>query len=418
MLDVARHFFDVGHVKRLLLLMSFHKFNVLHLHLSDDQGWRVEVRSRPELAHVGGTRGFSLNKPEGSGKGERVYNGSVYTSPKFFTQGEVKELLAFAEDLGIDVVPEIDVPAHTAALIIAAKSAGQTLGTVDLHEGCAERQGTAPLTSPPNCLGGTHGIVVPTKAALDYILSAVSEVAELFPSSYFHLGGDEADQFRDYVYSSDEVTQLKKELGVRTSAALQGYVVDEVYKVLHAKGKTVIAWDETHLGLEGYQAPQDMVMMWWRDFHYEASWESVKALGRKMILAPQAKTYLDIYQMEPHSASCFRVQEGTNTLWKAYSLAQLDSEHVLGVHTALWTEQLQSQKALEYQMFPRGAAVAEVAWTAQSRTDFIDFLRRWNVHKERLAFMGVEYYDGRYLAKPEDDMPADIAEMSANLMNS
>lgn len=398
MLDVARHFFDVGQVKRLLDLMSMHKFNVLHLHLTDDQGWRVEVQGRPELVEVGATRGTSLNNPLGDGNGERIYNGTPYSQPRFFSKAQVREIVAYAGELNIEVVPEVDVPAHAAALIIAAQSEGRELGVVELHEGCADRQGSERIARPPNCMGGTHGILIPTEEALAYVRGAIQEVVDLFPGRYFHLGGDEADLFRDSVYySSDVAQQLMEALEVGSPAALQGHVVDEVHRFLRAHNKVGISWDETHFSLEDYSPPKDLLVMWWRDWSPEASWDVVQAMGHRLILAPASKMYLDIYQLEPHTASRHRVQEGTVTLWDTYSVSKLEAPGILGVHACLWSEHLESQEVLDYQMFPRAAAAAEAGWTSARLVDFDDFLRRWHGgHKDRLAALGVAYYDGSY----------------------
>lgn len=470
MLDTARHFFNVTQVKKVLFLMSMHKFNVLHLHLSDDQGWRIEVQSRPELAKVGGTRGRPLNKPAGEKEGEKIFNGTVYKEPHFFSRHDIHEIIGFAALWGIEVVPEIDLPAHTAALIASAKSVGKNVGVIELHEGCAEQLaglGSVEAKSPglsqtilrnfftepgqskpsafmvgagellggaralkgstdaalsarnaklgleefaklgkhdpgnytgaPNCMAGTHGIVVPTKDAVQYVLGAVAEVADLFPSKYFHMGGDEAEQFRDQAYSSDVARELMKSLGLQTPAALQGHMVNQVHKILQARGKTVIAYDETHVGLEGYTPPKDMVMMWWRDFSPEASWSRVQASGRTVILAPISNMYLDLYQVEPHAASRHRVQEGTVGLHDTYKVMKMfDSARILGAHTLLWSEHLKTQKILEYQMFPRAAAAAEVAWSQITSFNFTHFLHRWEAHKKRLHFMNVEYYPGNY----------------------
>jgi len=409
MLDVARHFFDVGQVKNLLSIMSMHKLNVLHLHLSDDQGWRVQVRGKPELTIVGARRGMSLNNPAGDENGERIYHGRQYPEPRFFSVDDIREIVAFASALAIEVVPEIDVPAHAAAMILAARSAGKDIGMVELHEGCAAFLGDLPLSEPPNCMGGTHGIIVPTPEAMKYVLEAISEVADLFPGRYFHLGGDEADQFRDDAYSTEAAVRLMRSLHLELSTQLQGHIVDEVYRLLQSKNKTPIAWDETLFGLEGYRPPPDLLAMWWRDWSSdEAAWAAVLASGYNVILAPTSKMYLDLYQMEPHKDSKFRVQEGTVTLRATYSVAQLEGgDQVLGVHGCLWSEHFVEEEVLEYQLFPRGAAVAEVGWTVKHRaSDFDDFLVRWRRHSSRLDRMGVRYYSGSYVGDtPEMHRP-------------
>jgi len=300
------------------------------------------------------------------------------------------------------VVPEIDLPAHTAALLIAARSAGRDLGVVELHEGCESRQGSEPLTRPPNCMGGTHGILVPTEEALAYVRGALEEVVELFPGRYLHLGGDEADQFRDSAYAAESAQELMGKLGLFTPAELQGHVVDEVYRILQARKKIAISWDETHVGLEGYSPPKDLLMMWWRDWSPEANWEVVQTLGHRLILAPSSKMYLDIYQMEPHRASRYLNQEGTVTLWDTYSVGRMKAPDILGVHACLWSEHLATQQVLDYQMFPRAAAAAEAGWSAEEHLDFDDFLLRWRGHKARLDKLGVRYYNGSYTGPKEE----------------
>eukprot|EP01062_Namystynia_karyoxenos_P028607 TRINITY_DN21654_c0_g1_i3.p1 TRINITY_DN21654_c0_g1~~TRINITY_DN21654_c0_g1_i3.p1 ORF type:complete len:555 (+),score=109.91 TRINITY_DN21654_c0_g1_i3:79-1665(+) len=206
MLDVSRHFFDAGRIRQLILLMSMHKLNVLHLHLSDDQGWRVEVPGHPHLTSIGARRGESMNA-DAAQQDAGPYRGAEYTRPRFLSAGDLRELVAFAAELGIDMLPEIDLPAHSAALIIAERAAGRELGVVHLHEGCVNRSTGSfdpPVDGAPNCMGGTHGIVVPTEEALSTAADVVRRVAELFPFPYFHLGGDEAGQFRDDAYAEAE----------------------------------------------------------------------------------------------------------------------------------------------------------------------------------------------------------------------
>ena len=211
------------------------------------QGWRVEILKHPELAQFGGRRGPTIN-PREAEPDFPTYNGTAYDKPQYYSQSDVREVVAYAEDLFITVVPEIDVPAHAAALIVAARSAAPPvrLGTVRLAEGCAYPGGADALRTAPNCMGGTHGIVLPTDEALAYLKSVLAEVCDLFPGGFVHLGGDEAIKIREAAYGSEEGRQLAAQLGLAHSAQLQGYLLDQLGDFLHQQNRKVWMHQSRH----------------------------------------------------------------------------------------------------------------------------------------------------------------------------
>eukprot|EP01065_Artemidia_motanka_P022181 TRINITY_DN26395_c0_g1_i1.p1 TRINITY_DN26395_c0_g1~~TRINITY_DN26395_c0_g1_i1.p1 ORF type:complete len:615 (+),score=202.66 TRINITY_DN26395_c0_g1_i1:72-1916(+) len=383
MLDVARHFFSVEEVLSLLLLMSAHKLNVLHLHLTDDQGWRIEIPSYPSLAKVGGKRGPPLN-PATSTHDAGPYAGLEYSEPAFYSVSDVRSIVAFAAGLGIDVLPEVDIPAHTAALINGMRAEGELIGVVELHEGC---EGDVNATAV-NCFGGTHGMIVPFIKTLHVVDTILTEVSAMFPFRYLHIGGDEAAEFRDSAYRA-----LREELGAPSGAVLQGRLVDHVHGLVTDRlGKTLVAWDDTFLSLGSYRPPPDMAMMWWRDWAAAAKLPRVQRAARPTILAPSSQSYFDMYQTEPHSASKVAAQDGTVPLEKVYNLWATDAgQGTMGVHGCLWTERLKTWADVEYQLFPRGAALAEAGWTPAAQANYSDFVRRWEVHEANLDRLGVGY---------------------------
>ncbi|MFE1914006.1 beta-N-acetylhexosaminidase [Streptomyces anandii] len=378
MLDVARHFTPKDGVLRHLDLMAAHKLNVLHLHLTDDQGWRVEIQRYPRLTEVGSWRARTRIGHGTSTLWEDKPHGGHYT------RDDIREIVAYAAERHISVVPEIDVPGHSQAAIAAYPELGNT-DVVD----------TAALTVWDDW-GISPNVLAPTDRTLRFYEDVFEELLELFPadagpfSAFFHIGGDECpkDQWR----ASPTAQARIKELGLAGEDELQAWFVGHFDQWLSARGRRLIGWDEI---LEGGLAPGAAVSSW---RGYAGGIAAARA-GHDVVMCPEQQVYLDHRQApgedEPVPIGYVR------TLEDVYRFEPLPPEleaaragHVLGTQANVWTEVMDSQDRVDYQVFPRLAAFAEVAWSAlpvPELRDFVGFERRMNSHYRRLDALGVAY---------------------------
>lgn len=353
-LDVSRHFFDVNEVKKYLDIMAVYKLNRFHWHLSDDQGWRVEIKSHPELAEIGQWRdGTVIKKDWDSNDGIR-YGG-------FFTQDELREVVAYADRLGITVIPEIDLPGHMLGVLASHPELGCTGGPYKVWQ----RWG---VSSDVLCVGKEE-----TFALLEDILA---ELVDIFPAEYFHIGGDECPKTE---WAKCPCCQAKiKELGLKSDKKgtaeqkLQNYVTSRLQAFLATKGKRIIGWDEI---LEG-ELGEGATVMSWRGT--KGGIAAAKA-GFDAIMAPHNYMYFDYYQSENHDNEPFSIG-GFLPLEKVYEcnptagLDEEQSKHILGAQANLWTEYIASPEHLEYMLLPRMFALCEVQW-CQYETRDIERLR-------------------------------------------
>jgi hexosaminidase len=360
MIDVARHYVSPAFIKQMIDQMALHKLNVLHWHLTDDQGWRLEIDAFPRLTEVGAWRvpagrGALRNIDPATGEPRR-YGG-------FYTKEEVRDVVAYAARRQITIVPEIDMPGHAQAAIAAYPEFG-----VD---------GVRPEVSPD---WGIHDYLLNvdenTFAAIETILG---EVLELFPGKYIHVGGDEA--VKDRWIASDNVQQRMRELGVEDETALQSYFIKRLERFLQANGRRLIGWDEI---LEGGIAPQATVMSW---RGIDGAIEAAR-LGHDAVLAPWPILYFD--HRQSGSASEPPGRGLVVSLRDVYEfdpmppvLAAAGKEHVLGVQANLWSEHIRTEERLGWMAFPRAAALAEVAWAQPGRMDWQHFVRRLVTHFDR-----------------------------------
>lgn len=343
-LDVARHFFDVAYIKKYLDLLAYHKFNTFHWHLTDDQGWRIEIKKYPLLTQIGSCREQTLTGRFGSD----VYDGKMYAG--FYTQEQIKEIVQYAADRFINVIPEIDVPGHTLAALASYPYLGCTKGPYKVRETWAVQPDVL-------CAGND--------STYTFMENVFSEIIGLFPSVYIHIGGDECPKERWKVCS---VCQLKiKNLGLKDEHALQSYFVQRVEKFLNTKGKIIIGWDEI---LEGGLAPNAIVM----------SWRGMKGgiaaakQNHSVIMTPEDPLYLNLSQSKNEDSV---TQGGYNSLEKVYAFEavpnELDSserKNILGLQGEMWTEYISNPSKLEYMLFPRMSAVAEASWTKKKNKNF------------------------------------------------
>ncbi|MGH3324909.1 MAG: beta-N-acetylhexosaminidase, partial [Streptomyces sp.] len=383
MLDVARHFTPKDGVLRVLDLLAAHKLNVLHLHLTDDQGWRLEIRRHPRLTEVGGTRARTRVGHRASPLWDERPHGGRYT------QDDVREIVAYAAERHITVVPEIDIPGHSQAAIAAYPE----LGNTDVVDTASLEVWTDWGVSP-------H-VLAPTDTVLRFYEGVLEEVLDLFPSRFVHLGGDECpkEQWRASAVAQARVRELglADELGSPQGEAvgeLQAWFMGHFGRWLAERGRRLIGWDEI---LEGGLADGAVVSSW---RGYAGGIAAARA-GHDVVMCPEQQVYLDHRQDagpdEPVPIGYVR------TLRDVYhfepvppELAGTDRErYVLGAQANMWTECTENQQRVDYQVFPRLAAFAEVAWSPlppPGRRDFDDFERRMTEgHYARLTALGVDY---------------------------
>ncbi|ELP70254.1 beta-N-acetylhexosaminidase [Streptomyces turgidiscabies] len=372
MLDVARHFMPKEGVLRYLDLMAAHKLNVFHFHLTDDQGWRVEIKRYPRLTEVGSWRARTKFGHRASPLWEEKPHGG------FYTQDDIREIVAYAAERHISVVPEIDVPGHSQAAIAAYPELGNTdvIDTTSL--------------SVWDTWGINKNVLAPTDNTLRFFEGVFEEVLGLFPGEFVHIGGDECpkDQWRQSPTAQARI----HELGLVDEDGLQSWFVGHFDKWLTARGRRLIGWDEI---LEGGLAPGAAVSSW---RGYAGGITAARA-GHDVVMCPEQQVYLDHRQ---HDGTDEPVPIGyVRTLEDVFRFEPVPPElgpkealHVLGTQANLWTEVMEDAGRVDYQAFPRLAAFAEVAWSAlpaPAARDFADFERRMTAHYGRLDALGVGY---------------------------
>ncbi len=368
MLDVSRHFFTKPEVEQLLDAMALHKINTFHWHLVDDNGWRIEIKKYPKLTSVGGWRGgvgFGLPTKSTTAYGPDGRYGGYYT------QADIREVVAYAAKLHITIIPEIEMPGHS----LAALAAHPEYGT-----------GDGPFTIPLQ--GGVNpGIYSPGKdGTFQFLDDVLTEVAQLFPSKYIHIGGDEVPKGP---WKNDAACQaLMKREGLNNEEELQSWFIRRIEKIINAKGKTLIGWSEI---LQGGLA-QDATVMDWIGGGREAA-----SQGHDVVMTPTSNCYFDYCQSrdqgtEPRSIGGFL------PLKKVYTLEPIPAKlapemqpHILGGQGNVWTEYIPNLKQVEYMAFPRLSALAEVTWSPKEARNFDNFKRRLKTDEQRLDRMGVNY---------------------------
>ncbi|MCR5003345.1 MAG: beta-N-acetylhexosaminidase [Bacteroidales bacterium] len=351
-LDCSRHFWTVDEVKKYLDIMAVYKLNTFHWHLTDDQGWRVEIKKYPRLTEVGAYRAGTAVK-----RNFETHDGLVYGG--FYTQDQLRDVVAYAKGLGIEVIPEIDLPGHMLGVLAAYPELGCTGGPYQVW----------------TRWGVSDDVLCPGKGQMFTFLQDVfDELCEIFPSKYIHIGGDECPKER--WKNCPDCQRLIKELGIVSDSThtaemyLQNYVTMEVQKYLSGKGRKIIGWDEI---LEGKLGEGATVMAWRRD----AACIKSTGLGFPTILTPMSYCYFDFYQSDNEG----RKEEpygigGELPVEKVYSFEPADvvtdpesQKHILGVQANLWTEYIATNDHLEYMLLPRLAALSEVQWSPKGSKD-------------------------------------------------
>ena len=356
-LDVGRHFFPKEFMKKYIDLLALHNMNTFHWHLTDDQGWRIEIKKYPKLTEIGSQRSRTV-----IGRNTQEYDNTPYGG--FFTQEEAKEIVKYAQERYITVIPEVDLPGHMLAALAAYPEMGCTGGP---YEVCP-RWG---IFEDVLCIGNDQTV--------QFLEDVMNEIIEIFPSKYVHIGGDEAPRTRwekcPKCQARIKTEGLKADKNHTAEDRLQSYCMTRIEEFLNSKGRQIIGWDEI---LEGDVAPNATVMSW------RGMEGGIKAaqLGHDVIMTPTSFCYFDYYQTADTKDEPLGIG-GYVPIEKVYSLEPVpavlteeQSKHILGAQANLWTEYIHSSEHVEYMVLPRMAALAEVQWTQPEKKDFKDFTKR------------------------------------------
>ena len=361
MLDVSRHFSDVEMVKRTIDMLALHQLNIFHWHLTDDQGWRIEIKSHPELTEVGAWRDDTV---VGRYLGGTDYPTDGKRHGGFYTQEQIREIVAYAKERYIEIIPEIDLPGHTSAVLAAYPQ----LGCEDKEYKVANRWG---VIRDVLCAGNP--------ASLDLFKDIMDEVCDLFPGKYIHLGGDEC--VKDRWKACPKCQRKIRELGLKDVGRyskedyLQSWFMGEVASYVQSKGKRVIGWDEI---LEGVPM-DDSVIMSWRGTEGGIT---AARMGHDVVMTPTSDMYFDQSQTLASQLEEIPVGGFINVM-KVYSYEPLPAsltpeqqKHILGCQANVWCEYMPEERIRQYQILPRLAALSEVQWTMPERKNYKDFLKR------------------------------------------
>lgn len=396
-LDVSRHFFDVATVKKYIDYLALHKMNYFHWHLTDDHGWRIEIKKYPKLTQVGAWRkGSIIGLWPGKGNEHIKYqvlpNEVKITPPNaiiktdgikhggFYTQADIKEVVDYAAKRYITIIPEIEMPAHS----MAALAAYPELGTEpDKKYEVAETWGM---------MNKYNNVLQPTAKTFQFLENVLTEVMALFPSKYVHIGGDEASKI--WWRRSPIAQQIMKENQLKDENALQSYFIKRVEKFVNSKGKTIIGWDEI---LDGGLAPNAVVMSWRGEKGGIASANA----KHQVIMTPEDKMYFNHKQFLDDDSLAASKYLPLATVYEydpiPVALNTDASKYIWGAQGNLWSEYIANPTKIEYMIFPRIDALSETLWSQKSDKNYIDFLRRLKTQFKRYDLMGINY-SKRYLA--------------------
>ena len=395
LLDVSRHFFTIDEVKLMIDEMAQYKYNVLQLHLTDDQGWRLEIKKLPELTATGAWRvprtGLWWDREVPQKEEAPTYGG-------FYTQEQMKELIEYAMFRNVNILPEIEAPGHSLAAIAAYPylsstgfkykvNPGSKFYTIDDNSICAGKE-----------------------SSYEYMEKVLSEVADLFPFEYVHIGGDEC--YKGFWKKCPDCQRRMKENGLKDEKELQSYFIKRLEKMLEARGKKLIGWDEI---LEGGLAPNAAVMSW---RGMEGGITAAKA-KHHVVMSPVEYAYLDFYQgdpaIEPPTYAMLR-------LMKVYEFEPVpegvDPEFILGGQGNLWTESVPTFRHAEYMLWPRSFALAEVLWSPKEAREWTGFVQRTESHLQKLALSDVNYAVSFYdaiITPSEDEKGNLLIELGSEL---
>ncbi len=366
-LDASRFMFPVSFIKKYIDYIAMHKMNTFHWHLTDDQGWRIEIKKYPRLTEIGawrkGTTSTEHNKPD-------VLDGIPYGG--FYSQDEIREIVKYAEDRFITIVPEIEMPGHSLAALASYPNLSCTGGPFEVRPNWG-------VFYDVYCSGNDSVFI--------FLENVLTEVMELFPSKYIHIGGDEAP--KDHWEKCPKCQLRIKNEGLKDEYELQSYFISRIEKFINSKGRQIIGWDEI---LEGGLAPNAAVMSW---RGIEGAISAAKQ-NHYSVMSPKSHCYFDFYQGNPEEEP--KAVGGVITLEKVYSfepipqeLSKKEQKYILGVQGNVWTELITIGDEVEYMAIPRMCALAEVAWSPKEKRSLPKFINRLDAHFGRLDELNVNY---------------------------
>jgi hexosaminidase len=370
-LDAGRHFMPVKFVKKYIDIMSMYKFNHFHWHLTEDQGWRIQIKQYPKLTQIGAWRDSTVVGHNNSG----IYD--HHRTGGFYTQKQIREVVAYAKKRFVTVIPEIEMPGHSSAALAAYPKLG-----------CKDK-GHAPYHVRSRW-GVFKTIYCPSNYTFNFLENVLTEVMNLFPSQYIHIGGDEAPKT---AWENSPLAQhVMKREHLKNEKQLQSYFINRIEKFLNAHGRSIIGWDEI---LEGGLAPNATV----------ESWRGVKGgikaarLHHDVIMTPSPYTYLNFYQDNPKTEPLAAGYTGSIlSLRKAYSyepvpdtLTKQQAKYIIGVEACLWSEYIPSPRKAEYMAYPRALALAEVGWSTKKERNWNGFWKRLQPQFKRFDVLGIDY---------------------------
>ncbi|WP_242133626.1 beta-N-acetylhexosaminidase [Aestuariivivens marinum] len=391
-LDVARHFFPVDFIKKYIDLIALHKMNTFHWHLTEDQGWRIEIKKYPKLTEIGGYRnGTIVGHHPGTENDQKRYGG-------FYTQEEIKDIVAYAAQRHVTVIPEIELPGHSSAAIAAYPSLScfPEEPTIVTNNMMSEKGKQIIVEGTPKIVQETWGVFDDVYCAgkdetFAFLQDVLDEVIPLFPSEYIHIGGDECPK-ANWKRCSNCQKRIKDE-GLHDEHELQSYFITRIEKYLNSKGKNIIGWDEI---LEGGLAPNATVMSW------RGTKGGIEAAKQKhdVIMTPGHSCYFDHYQVhdkEEKEKEPLAIG-GNTTVADVYAyeptpeeLSEEDSKYILGAQGNVWTEYMETTDYVEYMILPRMTALSEVVWSPQNSRNWEDFESRLQHFSNRYDAMGLNY---------------------------
>lgn len=367
-LDVSRHFFEVSFVKKYIDYLAMHKLNYFHWHLTDDHGWRIEIKKHPKLTQIGAWRdGTITGLYPGTGNDGIRYGG-------FYTQEEVKEVIRYAAERYITIIPEIEMPGHSMAVLVAYPELSTT---PKLPKKVAETWGI---------FNKFNNVLLPSEQTFTFLEEVLTEVMDLFPSPYIHIGGDECSKiwWKQSAFSQ----QLIKEKGLKNETGLQSYFIHRVEKFVNSKGKTIIGWDEI---LDGGLAPNAIVMSW----RGEKGGIAAAKQKHKVIMTPENFMYFNHAQfLKDDSLTAARFLPLANVYNYEPVPAELsaaEGKYIWGAQGNLWSEYIGNPAKAEYMLFPRLDALSEVLWSPKTRRNFSNFQQRLKQQLRRYDQMGIKY---------------------------
>ena len=376
MLDVSRHFMPVPFIKKFIDIIAMHKMNTFHWHLTDDQGWRIEIKRYPKLTEVGSKRketlvGHSYETP--------ISLGIMKKNPKFdgiphegyYSQEEIKGIISYASERYVTIIPEIDIPGHTSSMIAAYPELGSSKENIGVK----------------TLWGVQNDILNINENTFEFLENMFSEIIDLFPSKYIHIGGDEAR--KDQWKNSNTIQNQMKDLGLKDENELQSYFIKRVEKFINSKGKKIIGWDEI---IDGGLAPNATVMSWRGE---EGAIHAAKS-GHEAIMSPTSHCYFDYYQDKPINEPL--AIGGLIPLKKVYlyepipqGLSNEESKKILGAQGNLWTEYIKEPKDVEYMIIPRMTALSEIVWSPRKLRNLDEFKKRLKSFKFFYDNLNINY---------------------------